>query len=66
MQRSNSSIGQELLWLLAWLLIFVVMTFLLLKFLVPHHYNDRIAVLISAIFSSLVWIALRAYASRRT
>ncbi len=65
MQRSNSSIGQELLWLLAWLLIFVVFTVLLLKFLVPHHFNDRIAVLISAIISSLVWIGLRAYATRR-
>ena len=65
MQRSDSSIGQELLWLLVWLLIFVVLTFLLLKFLVPHHFNDRIAVLISAIFASLIWIALRAYAARR-
>lgn len=65
-QRSNSSIGQELLWLLAWLLIFIVITVLLLKFVVPHHFNDRIAVLISAIISSLIWIALRAYAARRT
>jgi CHASE2 domain-containing sensor protein len=64
-QRSNSSIGQELLWLLAWLAIFVVLTWALLKFLVPHHFNDRIAVVISAILSSLFWIGLRAYAARR-
>jgi hypothetical protein len=64
-QRSNSSIGQELLWLLAWLVIFVVITYVLLRFLVPHHFNDRIAVIIGAIFSSLVWIGLRAYAARR-
>jgi CHASE2 domain-containing sensor protein len=64
-QRSNSSIGQELLWLLAWLLIFVVITWLLLKFVVPHHFNDRVAVVISAIVSSLAWIGLRAYAARR-
>jgi hypothetical protein len=64
-QRSHSTIGQELLWLLAWLVIFVVFTVLLLKFLVPHHFNDRIAIVISAIISSVVWIALRAYATRR-
>lgn len=66
MQDSNSSVGRELLWLLAWLVIFVVLTWALLKFLVPHHFNDRIAVIISAIVSSLVWIGLRAYAARRT
>ncbi len=65
MQGSKSSIKQELLWLLWWLVIFVVLTWLLLKFLVPHHFNDRIAVVLSAIISSLVWIVLRAYAARR-
>lgn len=66
MQDSNSSVGRELVWLLAWLVIFVVLTWALLKFLVPHHFNDRIAVIISAIVSSLVWIGLRAYVARRT
>ncbi len=65
MQRSHSSIGQELLWLLVWAVIFVIITVLLLKFLVPHHFNDRIAVMISAIVSGVAMIALRAYASRR-
>jgi len=64
-QHRNSSIAQELLWLLAWLLIFVALTWLLLKFLVPHHFNDRIAVVLSAIVSSVAWIALRAYVTRR-
>lgn len=64
-QRSQSSIGQELLWLLVWAVIFVVITFLLLRFVVPHHFNDRIAVLISAIISGVAMIALRAYVTRR-
>lgn len=64
-QRSQSSIGQELLWLLVWAVIFVVITVLLLKFVVPHHFNDRIAVMISAIVSGVAMIALRAYVSRR-
>jgi uncharacterized membrane-anchored protein len=63
--RSQSSIGQELLWLLIWLAIFVAITVVLLKFLVPHHFNDRVAVMISAIVSALAMIALRAYVSRR-
>ncbi|HKU67348.1 MAG TPA: hypothetical protein VJP85_06220 [Candidatus Baltobacteraceae bacterium] len=65
MQRSQSSIGQELLWLLVWAAIFVVITVLLLKFVVPHHFNDRVAVMIAAIVSGIAMIALRAYVSRR-
>jgi uncharacterized membrane-anchored protein len=64
-QRSQSSIGQELLWLAVWAVIFVVITVLLLRFLVPHHFNDRIAVMISAIVSGIAMIALRAYVTRR-
>lgn len=65
MQRSQSSIGQELLWLLVWAVIFIVITVLLIKFVVPHHFNDRVAVMISAIVSGIAMIALRAYVSRR-
>jgi nitric oxide reductase large subunit len=64
-QPSRSSIGQELLWLLVWAAIFVVVTFLMLKFVVPHHFNDRIAVVISAIVSGIAMISLRAYVTRR-
>lgn len=66
MPRSQSSIGQELLWLLVWLVIFVIITVLLLKFVVPHHFNDRIAVMISAIISAVAMISLRAYVARRS
>jgi uncharacterized membrane protein len=64
-QGSQSSIGQELLWLLVWAVIFVIMTVLLLKFVVPHHFNDRIAVMVAAIVSGVAMITLRAYVSRR-
>lgn len=66
MPRSQSSIGRELLWLLVWLAIFVTFTVVLLKFVVPHHFNDRIAVMIAAIISAVAMISLRAYASRRS
>ena len=65
MQRSSSSIGNELRWLFIWLIIFVVITTLMLKFVVPHHFNDRVAVMISAIVSGLAMIALRAYFTRK-
>ena len=64
-QRSKSSIGRELLWLLIWFVIFVVITTLMLKFVVPHHFNDRVAVMISAIIAGLAMIGLRAYVTRR-
>jgi predicted PurR-regulated permease PerM len=64
-QRSQSSIGQELLWLLVWAVIFAAITFVLLRFVVPHHFNDRVAVMISAIVSGVAMIGLRAYFSRR-
>ena len=65
MPSSQSSIAQELLWLLVWAAIFIVVTVLMLKYVVPHHFNDRIAVMISAIVSGIAMIALRAYAARR-
>jgi hypothetical protein len=64
-QRSQSSIGQELLWLLVWAVMFAAITFVLLRFVVPHHFNDRVAVMISAIVSGVAMIGLRAYFSRR-
>ncbi len=65
MQRSRSSIGRELLWLIVWIVLFAGCTTLLLAYVVPHHFNDRIAVMLAAIASSLAWIALRAYFTRR-
>jgi hypothetical protein len=65
MQRSQSSVATELLWLLVWASIFTVLTYVMLRFVVPHHFNDRVAVLISGIVSGVAMIALRAYASRR-
>ena len=53
-----------MLWLLVWLFIFVCLTVLMLKFVVPHHFNDRVAVMISAIVSGLAMIGLRAYLTR--
>ncbi|HEY5257623.1 MAG TPA: hypothetical protein VIJ12_04515 [Candidatus Baltobacteraceae bacterium] len=64
--RQPTSVGGELLWLLAFLAIFFVLTFLVLKFFVAYqHFNDRIAIMLCAIVSGLIWIALRAANARR-
>lgn len=64
MPRSESSIGRELLWLLIFLALFAAVAVLLLTLVVPHHFNDRIAILIAAIIAGVVWIGLRSYADR--
>ena len=65
MQGSKSSIGRELLWLLIWFVIFATVMVLMIKFVVPHHFNDKIAIMISAIVAGLAMIGLRAYVTRR-
>lgn len=37
----------------------------MLKFVVPHHFNDRVAVMISGIVSGVLMIAIRARITRR-
>lgn len=64
MTGSKSSAGRETLWLLFFLAIFFVYAFLMIRFVVPHHFNDRIAVTIAAIAAALTMIAVRAYADR--
>ncbi|HEY8298571.1 MAG TPA: hypothetical protein VIG32_11190 [Candidatus Baltobacteraceae bacterium] len=65
MRTPPSSPLGELRWLLAFLAIFAVITFLMLKFVVPHHFNDRVAVTISALLAGVIWMILRANAARR-
>jgi hypothetical protein len=63
--RNQSSVAQELRWFGLWLALFVILTYLMLRLVVPHHFNDRIAVTISGILSGLAMIALRARLTRR-
>ena len=66
MRNNQSSIGQELRWLLLFALIFALIAFLMLHFVVPHHFNDRIAIAIATILSGGIMIALRAWQMHRT
>ncbi len=64
-RNRSSSIGAELGWLVLFLVIFVAITYCMLRFIVPLHFNDRIAVILAAIVSGVIWVVIRAwYVSR--
>jgi hypothetical protein len=62
---SRSSVAVEIAWLAYFLLVFAAVVYLLLRTLVPHHFNDKIAVVLAAIFAGLILIGTRAWARRR-
>jgi len=64
-RNRSSSIGAELGWLALFLVIFIAITYCMLRFVVPLHFNDRIAVILSAIVSGVIWVAVRAWYVRR-
>src|SRR5271168_3458075 len=47
--RSRSSILTELGWLAYFLAIFIALVYLLVGLLVPHHFNDKIAIMLAAL-----------------
>jgi hypothetical protein len=63
--QRRSSVSGEIGWLAYFLFVFAVTAYLLLKNLVPHHFNDRVAVMLAAIFSGLLWIGTRVLAGAR-
>lgn len=58
--RRQSSIGQELVWLVIFLAIFAVVAATVLRVAATRHFNDWIAIALAALFSALIMIALRA------
>jgi hypothetical protein len=64
--RSRSTVGRELLWLGLFLVLLVIFEYVMLRFIVPLHFNDRIAVMIAAILAGVVWIVLRGWWMRRS
>ena len=61
----RSSIAAELGWLAFFLVVFVAAVYLLVRLLVPHHFNDKIAIALAAIFAGLIMIGSRAWVTRR-
>ena len=65
MAQPRSSVAAEFAWLGLFLVIFVASVYLFVRTLVPHHFNDKIAVALAALFAGLIMIGVRAWATRR-
>jgi hypothetical protein len=65
MSQPRSSILVEIGWLAFFLVVFVAATYLLVGLLVPHHFNDKIAIVLAGIFAGLIMISTRAWLTTR-
>jgi hypothetical protein len=63
--QPQSSLAAEIGWLAFFLVVFAASVYLFVRSLVPHHFNDKIAVALAAIFAGLILIAVRAWAAGR-
>ncbi len=64
MQRS--SVLVELGWLAYFFVLFVVLVYLFNLFVVPHHFNDKVAIMLAGIIAAIAMIFTRANYTRRT
>lgn len=58
--QKKSTILSELGWLAFFLAVFVVLVYLLNIFVVPHHFNDKIAIVIAGMIAALTMMTVRA------
>jgi hypothetical protein len=63
---AKSSIAAEIGWLAFFLVVFVAAVYLFVRSLVPHHFNDKIAIVLAAMFAGLIMIFARAWLTKRT
>jgi membrane protein implicated in regulation of membrane protease activity len=63
--QSQSSILTEIAWLGFFLVVFIAAVYVLVRTLVPHHFNDKIAIVLAAIVAGLVMIGVRAWFGSR-
>lgn len=64
--QKRSSVLTEIGWLAYFILVFVVLVYLLNIFVVPHHFNDKVAAVIAGVFAALAMIFTRARVARRS
>jgi uncharacterized membrane protein len=65
MPQPPSSVSAEVGWLAFFLVVFAAAVYLFVRSLVPHHFNDKIAIALAAIFAGLIMIAVRAWFTGR-
>jgi hypothetical protein len=66
MPQPPSSVVAEIAWLALFLVIFVTAVYLLVRTLVPHHFNDKVAIMLAAIAAGLIMIGVRAWFGSRS
>jgi hypothetical protein len=66
MPQPPSSVSTEIAWLGFFLIIFVAAVYLLVRMLVPHHFNEIVAIMLAAIAAGLIMIGVRAWFVSRT
>lgn len=62
---AKSPIAVEIGWLAFFLVVFVAAVYLFVRTLVPHHFNDKIAIVLAAMFAGLIMIFARAWLTKR-
>jgi len=60
----RSPVLVEIGWLAFFVAVFVALVYLLVGLLVPHHFNDKIAIALAALFAGLIMIGTRAWVTR--
>lgn len=65
MRQGRSSVLAELGWLAYFLAVFVLLVYAAVIYVVPHHFNDKIAITFAGIIAGIVMIATRAWSSAR-
>jgi hypothetical protein len=63
--RQRSPLLAEFAWLVYFLAIFAILVYLFNIFVVPHHFNDKVAAVLSGMLAALTMIATRAVYARR-
>jgi hypothetical protein len=65
MRQQRSSVLVEIGWLAYFFAIFVVLVYAAVLFVVPHHFNDKIAITLAGLIAGVVMIATRAWVTAR-
>ena len=65
MRQGRSSILVELGWLAYFIAILVALVYAAVIFVVPHHFNDKIAITFAGLIAGVVMIVTRAYVTAR-
>lgn len=63
--QQRSSVLAEVGWLTYFFAVFAAAVYFMVGVVVPHHFNDKVAIALAAMFAGLVMILTRAWRSRR-